>query len=64
MNLLEALQEEINRNNELLQMYKEIKTGMFGAMMIKQKIEKAEKAIASGDTVLMIACYKELQDSQ
>jgi len=64
MNLIEALQKELDRNKELLQLYKSIPTGMFGAMMIESKITEAEKAIASGDTVAMVHCLKELRNSE
>ena len=37
---------------------------VFGAMMIEQKIEETEQAMANGDTVKMLACYKKLQESQ
>lgn len=46
MNLIEGIQEEVNRCKELLEAYKQIPTGIFGAAMIKQEILNAEKAIA------------------
>lgn len=64
MNLIEGLQEELKRNRELLQLYEEIPSGQFGAAMIKLAINNAEKAMAEGDTVKMMQCYKELKESQ
>ena len=64
MNLLEGLQRELKRNIELLQIYKTIPTGGFGALIIKNKIEEAEKAIAEGDIVKMLNCYEDLQTSK
>lgn len=64
MNLIEGLQEELKRNRELLQLYREIPTGQFGAAMIEKAINDAERALAEGDTVKMMQCYKELKESQ
>ena len=64
MNLIEGLQEELDRNKELLKMYEEIPQGAFGAIMIKESIKKAESAMANGDTVEMLKCFKNLQESQ
>jgi len=64
MNLVEGLQKELERNRELLQVYKTIKTGAFGAMSIEYEIKEAEKAMTEGDTVKMLACYKRLQKNQ
>ncbi len=65
MNLIEGLQEEMDRNRELLQDYKDIgPSGLFGAGTIQDKIKATERAIANGDTVEMLRCFKRLQDSQ
>jgi len=64
MNIIEGLHQELNRNRELLDAYLEIPTGGFGAMVIQQKIDRAEKAIANGDTTEMLRCYQDLKDSQ
>ena len=65
MNLMAGLLEELNRNRELLTVYKEIgPAGMFGAAMITQDIEAAEKAIGSGDVVEMIVHYEKLKDNE
>ena len=64
MNLIKGLQKELERNKELLQAYKAIPTGACGAAMIERKIKEAEKALDEGDAIKMLACYKELQESQ
>ena len=64
MNLIEGLQEELDRNRELLKMYEEIPAGAFGATMIRQSIKRAETAMANGDTIEMIRCFKELQETE
>ena len=63
-NLIEGLQEELTRNREVLTEYEAIPTGAFGALMIRQAITAAEAAIASGDVVAMLRCYKELQGTK
>lgn len=63
MNLIEGLQEEINRCRELLTEYQSIGTaGMFGAAFIKQEIQKAEYSISMGNTIGMLTCLKELKE--
>ena len=64
MNLIEGLQSEMNRCRELVELYDEIPAGAFGSTMIKAEIKKAESAIASGDTVKMLSCYKSLQECE
>lgn len=65
MNLIEGIQQELERNREILQAYRDIgPNGAFGVMIIKIKIQEAEQAIANGDTVKMLACYKKLQQTQ
>jgi len=61
MNLIEGLQKEMNRCRELLKEYDAIPQGKFGAIMIRDEIEKAEKAIATGDTVAMMQSLEELK---
>ena len=63
-NLIEGLQRELERNREILSIYESIPQGKFGALMIRQVIKRAESAIASDDVVQMIACYKELQETE
>ena len=64
MNLIEGLQEELERNKELLKLYEEIPQGKFGATMIKLSIKNAENAIANNDTLEMIRCHKDLQENE
>jgi hypothetical protein len=65
MNLIEGIQQELDRNRELLQEYKNIgPAGMFGATMIQNAIKTAEKAIAHGDTIQMLKSYNELKETQ
>ena len=64
MNLIEGLLKELQRNRELLELYKSISRGKFGADIIEQKIKKAEKAIASGDVLKELRCYNELKKSK
>lgn len=59
-NLVEGLHKEIVRCKELLEFYKEIPQGDFGAMIIEQKIQKAESALASGDPIEMVKSYNAL----
>ena len=60
-NLMEGLQQELNRCRELKQTYDAIPTGLFGSGIIKLAIEKAEKAISDDDIVQMVVMYKELK---
>lgn len=53
--------KEQKRVRELLEIYKEIPTGAFGAMMIKQALDEAEEAAISGDVVRMLKAYERLK---
>lgn len=64
MNLAEALAKEIDRNRELLEEYKKIPTGVFGAMMIDQDIKAAVDALASGDVVKIAQAYEAIKDNE
>ncbi len=64
MNLIEGLQEKMNRSLELLKCYEEVPTGGFGAMMIRQDIATAEKAIANCDTIKMVQMCEVLDGHQ
>lgn len=65
-NLAEALQEELSRNTELLVEYSSLPNGagFLGAELLKDRIERANKAIISGDVVQMLAVYEELKGSE
>ena len=64
MNLIEGLQEKMNRSRELLKCYEEIPTGGFGAMMIRQDIATTERAISNGDTIEMVQMCEVLDNHQ
>ena len=65
MNLIEGLQEEMNRNRELLSEYQAIgPAGAFGAAFIKQDIAFAENAITTGDTIRMMKSYSKLKQNK
>ena len=62
-NLAEALPIECARVREVLGHYKAIgPAGMFGASFIEQDLREADRAMASGDVVAMIAAYQKLKD--
>lgn len=64
-NLIEGLQEEMNRCRELLKQYEEIgPAGAFGKAAIQQRIKAAEASIASGDVVDMLRQYEALKGCQ
>jgi len=56
--LMGGLLYEIERCSKLKAMYDTIPAGTFGAIMIQRDIDNAKAAIASGDVVEMIRCYK------
>ncbi|TAM15924.1 MAG: hypothetical protein EPN65_16550 [Pandoraea sp.] len=61
--LADALPDEIARVTEVLGHYIEIgPAGMFGAAIIRLALDKATRALASGDVVEMISAYRELQE--
>jgi len=63
MNLIEGIQKEIDRCNDLYECYKELPNGAgeFGAAEIVRKIKFANNAISSGDTVGMIKALEGLR---
>lgn len=63
-NVAEALADEIERNRKLLELYKEIPTGAFGAMMIEYDIKNAVDALASGDVVKIVEAYEAIKDNE
>jgi hypothetical protein len=63
--LITALQEELNRNRELLRAYENLgSVGVFGASVIRAKIMLGEQAISSGDTVSVVSALVSLRDSE
>lgn len=63
-NLVEGLQSEIKRNRELLDLYRSIPTGAFGAAMIERDINAAIDALGSGDIALMIKAYNGMKNNE
>lgn len=50
------------RARELLSQYHQIgPAGTFGAMMIEQAMQRADKAIAGGDVIEILRSYEELR---
>lgn len=62
MNLIDGLNIELKRAKELLEVYKSIQTGGFGADMIRQTIDHAELSMQTGNTVEMMKAYQRLQN--
>lgn len=60
----EDFPKELQRVRELVPLYDAIPTGAFGAMMLRQVLDRAEKAAISGDIVAMLASYQELKGCQ
>lgn len=59
--LADQLPKEQERVRELLEEYKKIPHGAFGALMLEGALQRAEQAAASGDVVRMLASYEELK---
>lgn len=61
----EALPAEIDRNVELLRDYQGIgPAGQIGASFIKQDIDRAIKAMASGDVTQMLQAYEAMKNNK
>ena len=63
-NLPEAMEKEIQRNRELLYVYKKIPTGVFGAMMIDRDIKEGVASLASGDVIRILRSYESLKGNE
>ena len=63
-NLPEAMAKEIQRNRELLDVYKTIPTGGFGARMIDLDIIEGVAALASGDVIRILRSYESLKGNE
>ena len=63
MNLIEGLQEEMNRVREIIKEYESIpnNAGAFAAAMMKASIKSAEHEIATGDTIEMMKILHDLK---
>ena len=63
MNLIEGIQQQQERVRGIIPHYEEIgMLGIFGLAMLKEAVKHGDRAIASGDTIDMLAAYKELED--
>ena len=61
----ESLRKEMKRNRELLVEYTKIGgLGIIGATMLQADLDRAEKAIASGDCVAMIQVWEKLKENK
>jgi hypothetical protein len=63
-NMATALANEIGRNRELLEVYKKIPTGGFGAAMIDADIKFAISALASGDVIEILKAYERMKNNE
>ena len=63
-NLPEAMEKEIQRNRELLDVYRTIPTGGFGATMIARDIREGIAALASGDVIRILRVYEALKGNE
>jgi argininosuccinate lyase len=64
MNLIEGLQEEMNRVREIIKVYDEVPNGAgaFASGMMKHSVKSAEAFISIGDTIGMMEAYKDLKE--
>lgn len=62
--LADAYDREIDRCRDLLEEYRKISTGAWGAAIITDLLERAKKARRDGDVVEMLRLYHELQQTQ
>jgi len=61
----EALPNEIQRCQELLEIYNSLgPVGAFGHAMISADIASAQRAMMEGDVVAMIRCYQKLKEAE
>ena len=64
-NLAGAIIAETARNRELLVEYKKLgPAGAFGAAMIEQGLQSADRAMVTGDVAEMVKAYKALRETQ
>ena len=61
----EEIPKEQARVRELLSVYQSIGPGgAFGALMIEQVLQKADRAVMSGSVVEMLKAYQELKQCE
>lgn len=59
----DALPDEIARVTKILGYYTEIgPAGLFGTMMIRASLDRATRALASGDVIAMIQSFEDLKE--
>jgi len=63
-NVMDGLLSEIERVQELLKQYEELPNGagVFGSLIMRQKIKMAKDSISSGDVVDMLVQYLSLKN--
>jgi len=62
--LMDALLQELNRNRELVRLYRDFPEGTYAAGMIEQDIKSGERAIADNDVVRMLRSYERLKENK
>jgi hypothetical protein len=60
----DALPKEIERCRELVDLYRSVPNGEFGARMIENDINLAIQAMAENDLPKMIYAYKQLKENR
>jgi hypothetical protein len=62
----EEILVELKRNRELLDVYRGLPDGVgaFGAAIINQDINMAEKALAEGDVIAILQSYEKLKGNE
>jgi hypothetical protein len=60
--LAERLPKEMARVRKLLPLYDEVPFGFFAAAVMRQELERAEKALADGDIGEMVCACINLMD--
>jgi len=64
MNLVDGLNEELERVRELKNIYEQLQTGKIGAMLISKVIEHAELSMQTQNLPEMVKAYKALQECE
>jgi len=59
--LADELPKEMARVREMLPIYDAIPTGVFAATMMRAELDRAARALASGDVVAMLEVCKSLK---
>ena len=59
--LADALPREMSRVRELIPLYESVPMGGLAANMMRHSLDRAQIAMAHGDTIAMIRCYEDLK---